>query len=157
MTEQKVFDKWKGQILNKFKITSAWQPHSTNQRYYRKVKGSKPSRHTGIDLMAPKGTPVYSISEGVVSTKYFNDKMNPDNKYGKHVVVTSDRYVFIYAHLSKFSVLDGVQVTEGTKLGEVGNTGHSLGSHLHFEVRDIKTGRDVDPNPLIGIKEKSGR
>ncbi|MGE5415312.1 MAG: M23 family metallopeptidase [Acidobacteriota bacterium] len=144
-------NRWEGKIINEFKVTSQWQPPSTTPKNYRKLVGFKPARHTGIDLKAPLGTPVYSVSSGQVSVKYIIDKGNPCSKYGKHVIVNSGKYLYLYAHLSKITVEDGALVKTGTKIGEIGSTGRSLGPHLHFEVRDRVTGLDVDPKPRMRV------
>ena len=55
--------------------------------------------------------------------------------YGNHVVIEhEDGYYTSYSHLSSVNVEVGEEVTAGEKVGEVGSTGNSTGSHLHFEV-----------------------
>ena len=59
--------------------------------------------------------------------------------YGNYVMIEHrDRLVTLYAHLEKVQVKEGQKVAKGTVLGFMGNTGVSLGAHLHFEVRGYK-------------------
>lgn len=98
----------------------------------------KPNNHTGIDIPAPKGTPILAAKSGVVSISTKN------SSYGNYVVVShSDGTSTLYAHMSARSVSEGQTVKQGQKLGEVGTTGSSTGNHLHFEIR--VNGNRVDP------------
>lgn len=94
--------------------------------------------HTGIDLGANKGTPVYATASGTIeSTKYVSG-------YGNQILVNHEYgYKTRYAHLSKVHVREGQTVRRGELIGEVGNTGRSTSSHLHYEV--IYMGQHVDP------------
>ena len=94
--------------------------------------------HEGIDFGSPIGTPVYATGNGTVT------KDNALAGYGKQVLIDHGYgYRTRYAHLSKILVTPGQQVKRGEIIGEVGNTGRSTGSHLHYEV--IYRGRHVDP------------
>lgn len=56
--------------------------------------------------------------------------------YGNYVMIKhSNNYVTVYAHLQSVSVKEGMNVTKGTSIGVMGNTGRSFGAHLHYEVR----------------------
>ncbi|WDZ85243.1 M23 family metallopeptidase [Micromonospora cathayae] len=102
--------------------------------------------HTGIDLVAPEGTPYVSIHDGTVT------KAGWFGGYGYTVIVQhADGSEAIYGHSSQLSVKEGQQVKAGDQLGLVGNTGHSYGSHLHLEVH-VK-GEPLDPVPWL---EKRG-
>jgi murein DD-endopeptidase MepM/ murein hydrolase activator NlpD len=96
--------------------------------------------HPGMDLTNPLGTPIYAIGDGVVTwTKYL------PVGYGYHVLVThADGVQSLYAHLRKISVREGQGVTKMTKVGEMGVTGRSTGSHLHLEVYQD----NIPTNPL---------
>lgn len=88
--------------------------------------------HRGIDLAAPKGTPVLSSAAGVVvDARYAGG-------YGNMVVVAHNKkFATRYAHLSKILVSVGDEVCQGDILGKVGATGNvrgKNGSHLHFEI-----------------------
>ena len=94
--------------------------------------------HTGVDLSAPKGTPVYATADGVVSRE------KGGSGYGIVVILNHGySYQTLYAHLSKKVVKPGQKVKRGELIGYVGNTGLSFGSHLHYEV--IKNGVKVNP------------
>ncbi|MFI6822361.1 M23 family metallopeptidase [Micromonospora sp. NPDC050187] len=98
--------------------------------------------HTGIDLVAPEGTPYVSIHDGTVT------KAGWFGGYGYTVIVRhADGSEAIYGHSSQLSVQEGQQVKAGDQLGLVGNTGHSYGSHLHLEVH-VK-GEPLDPVPWL--------
>jgi len=95
-------------------------------------------RHTGIDIAAPRGTPVYATADGTVSRE------DGGSGYGITVIINHGySYKTLYAHLSKKAVKPGQRVTRGQVIGYVGNTGLSFGSHLHYEV--IKSGTPVNP------------
>ena len=94
--------------------------------------------HTGVDLSAPKGTPVYATADGVVSGE------KGGSGYGIVVILNHGySYQTLYAHLSKKVVKPGQKVKRGQLIGYVGNTGLSFGTHLHYEV--IKNGVKVNP------------
>jgi murein DD-endopeptidase MepM/ murein hydrolase activator NlpD len=85
--------------------------------------------HTGEDYAAPTGTTVMAAASGTVVYAGY------DGAYGNRVVIQhDDGYYTTYNHLSQINVSVGQEVTVGDKIGEVGNTGNSFGSHLHFEV-----------------------
>ncbi|MFG2102073.1 M23 family metallopeptidase [Micromonospora echinaurantiaca] len=98
--------------------------------------------HTGVDLVAPEGTPYVAIHDGTVTTAgWFGG-------YGYTVIVQhSDGSEAIYGHSQALSVQVGQQVKAGDQLGLVGNTGHSYGSHLHLEIH-VK-GEPRDPVPYL--------
>jgi murein DD-endopeptidase MepM/ murein hydrolase activator NlpD len=99
--------------------------------------------HTGLDFAAPTGTPIKAAASGtVVSTGY-------KGAYGNQVVVNHGGGVkTTYSHLSSISVSPGQKVSTGDRLGGMGSTGNSTGSHLHFEVK--QNGKFVDPEAWLG-------
>jgi len=100
--------------------------------------------HNGIDIKAPIGTPVIATADGVVA------KAADQNKWGNLIVIKhSDGYQTWYAHLQKFNVTENQSVKKGDVIGYVGNTGASLGSHLHYEVHY----KEAQVNPINFIKE----
>ncbi len=87
-------------------------------------------KHDGLDLAAPKGTPVRSAGNGKVI--YAGVK----GGYGNTVIIQhANGTQTLYAHLSKINVQQGSNVSGSTYIGAVGSTGRSTGPHLHFEVR----------------------
>jgi murein DD-endopeptidase MepM/ murein hydrolase activator NlpD len=98
--------------------------------------------HTGIDIGAPYGAPVFSSDSGVV---VFAGVMSG---YGNAVVVDhGGGLATTYNHLSSFSVGNGSRVGRGQHIAAVGCTGYCTGTHLHFEVR--VNGNPVDPMPYL--------
>lgn len=102
------------------------------------------STHTGIDIAAPLGAPIFASNSGrvaVASDLYFS---------GKTVIIDHGWGLFtFYGHLSRILVRRGESVKKGTIIGLVGSTGRSTGPHLHWGVR-IFDGR-VDPLSLISF------
>jgi murein DD-endopeptidase MepM/ murein hydrolase activator NlpD len=94
--------------------------------------------HTGVDLQAPHGTPVYAACDGVVTraSRYFGYGICVDIQ---HLSGYSSRY----AHLSANTVHVGQRIKKGHMLGRVGMSGMSTGAHLHFEV--AKNNKVVNP------------
>jgi murein DD-endopeptidase MepM/ murein hydrolase activator NlpD len=94
--------------------------------------------HAGIDLAAPTGRPIRAAADGRVILAA------PTGGYGNYTCVAhSSSISTCYAHQSRFGAAVGDSVSQGDVIGYVGNTGHSFGAHLHFEVRI--DGRPVDP------------
>lgn len=98
--------------------------------------------HTGIDLTAQTGTPIYATGDGVVRVS----GRNPEGFAGYGVVVEIDHgfgFQTLYAHMSATKVKSGQRVKRGEQIGTVGSSGMSTGAHLHYEV--ILNGKRVDP------------
>lgn len=87
--------------------------------------------HKGIDIAGPVGTPIRAAADGVVVAAGWNS-----GGYGNLVEVKhTDGTVTRYGHNSRVSVTIGQVVRQGQQVSEMGSTGHSTGSHLHFEIR----------------------
>lgn len=97
--------------------------------------------HFGIDFAAPTGTPIYAPIAGTVS---FVGELGG---YGKLIKLNTGETDLYFGHLNEYSVIQGQQVTQGELIGFVGNTGHSTGPHLHFEVR--VNGSPINPEPWL--------
>ena len=105
--------------------------------------------HNGIDLDLETGDTVVCAFDGVV--RY---SRNNSGGYGKLVIVRHyNGLETYYAHLSKLLVFSGQKVSSGEVLGLGGNTGHSFGSHLHFEVRFYDS--SINPEELIDFKKQA--
>jgi murein DD-endopeptidase MepM/ murein hydrolase activator NlpD len=122
----------------------------TSKFGYRKdpVSGSPSQFHSGVDYKAPEGTPLVTNKPmTVVDSRY-------SPSYG-NVVTTrdADGNTYTMAHLSERSVEKGQSIPAGTTMGYTGNTGKSTGSHLHYEVTDIR-GKKIDPQ---SIDPKTGK
>jgi len=98
--------------------------------------------HAAIDLAANTGTPVRAAMAGKVAAVGYNAI------YGKYIILSHEgSYQTWYAHLNTYRTSVGKRVVLGERIGDVGNTGYSTGSHLHFAV--FKNGRAIDPLPLL--------
>lgn len=102
------------------------------------------SYHSGIDLAASTGTPVFAAGTGTIIFAGFSDW-----GYGYAIVIahTPDLWT-LYGHLSSINVGCGQTVPRGSQIGAVGSTGNSTGPHLHFEVR--VGGDPVNPVTYLG-------
>lgn len=106
--------------MSNFTITTHFGRRGVFQRF-----------HTGIDLAAPVGTPIYAARAGQVGTAGWSRY-----GYGLHVVIDhGGAQETLYAHMSRIAVRPGQWVDRGELIGYVGSTGWSTGPHLHFEVR----------------------
>lgn len=118
--------------------------------------------HTGTDIAAPQGTPVYATGNGRVTVA----ANSPIGYSGYGIVCKLDHgfgYESLYAHLSKLAVRPGQKVKRGDIVGYVGTTGASKGTHLHYEV--LVNGKhtnpvyyffiDISPEEYLEIFEKA--
>ena len=98
--------------------------------------------HTGLDFPAEQGTPILAAAGGVVVTEEYHPA------YGKMVEIDhGNDLVTRYAHASKVLIKKGDLIKRGQKIAEVGSTGRSTGSHLHFEV--LVQGVFQDPQKFL--------
>lgn len=111
--------------------------------YRNDPKGYGTRMHEGTDMAGATGTPVYATGDGVVIHAGW------DGGYGRLVRIKHDFGIETrYAHLSSLDVVVGQKVSRGDKIGGMGNTGRSTGTHLHYEVRIGGT----PVNPMTFIK-----
>lgn len=102
--------------------------------------------HTGVDLAAALGTPIYAADDGIVTHAGCGKSCR--SGYGSYIDLDhGDGLATRYGHTSKLLVAVGDQVHRGQVIALMGSTGHSTGPHLHFEVR--KNGHYVNPMPYI--------
>ncbi|HEY6323716.1 MAG TPA: M23 family metallopeptidase [Thermoanaerobaculia bacterium] len=111
--------------------------------------------HAGIDLAAPRGTPILAPADGVVT---FAGQVPLARspawwRYGNLVAVAhGDRYLTLYGHCDELKVAAGQTVRRGDPLAAVGSSGWSLSPHLHYEIRRRGASGALSPvNPLIYI------
>jgi murein DD-endopeptidase MepM/ murein hydrolase activator NlpD len=121
--------------------------------------------HNGIDIAAQYGAPVYASRDGVVIATGNQDNYCPGRGFGKFVAVSdpTDDAVLWYAHLGTIAVSSGENVSKGSQIATIGQTGLETGPHLHISVFEasgfsIKNkngcgpdadGRDVNPTPYL--------
>lgn len=111
--------------------------------YYRSTSGFGPRwgrMHEGHDWAGATGTPIHATADGVVV------HAGRQSGYGNLIKIRHDfGFETRYAHLSKIRVEVGQRVSRGERIGDMGNTGRSTGTHLHYEVR-------VGGNPVNPLK-----
>lgn len=111
--------------------------------------GGYASFHSGVDLAASAGTPIYAAADGVV--EFEND--GPGG-YGILTVIRHDNgLVTYYCHQSKRHKRQGDKVQAGDLIGEVGTTGNSTGNHLHFEIRTNYNDTHFNPDLYVPFPE----
>ncbi len=126
--------------------TTKRKPPKNKSMFIWPVKGVVTSKfgrrwgrvHNGIDIAAPKGTPIVAAADGVVMESQRNF-----HGYGNLIIIDHGDFVTVYAHCQKLIATKGQRVRKGQKIATVGDTGRATGSHLHFEIR-YKT-KPVDP------------
>lgn len=110
--------------------------------YRRDPKGAGTRMHSGTDFAAASGTPIYATADGVVTVAGW------EGGYGRHVEVRHEFGVTTtYSHLSQIRVSVGQRVSRGERIGDMGSSGRSTGTHLHYEVH--VGGRPVNPMNFI--------
>jgi murein DD-endopeptidase MepM/ murein hydrolase activator NlpD len=101
-------------------VTSWYGPRMEHGRFF----------HTGTDIGLPTGAPVYATSWGTVQETGFTERNGNYIKIA-HLPGIESRYL----HLDSVNVTRGQKLSPQNRIGIVGNTGLSTGSHLHFEIR----------------------
>ena len=106
--------------------------------YLRPLTGGIKSQgvhgYNGVDLAAPRGTPILASAAGEV---IIAKGSGWNGGYGSYIVVQHPNgSQTLYAHASSVAISAGASVTQGQVIGYVGSTGKSTGSHLHFEIRN---------------------
>jgi murein DD-endopeptidase MepM/ murein hydrolase activator NlpD len=100
--------------------------------------------HTGIDLAAPEGTQYHAVARGkVILARYYGG-------YGNCIIIDHGGGISsVYGHSVRLKVKEGDIVEAGQYIGDVGNTGHSFGAHLHLEIRI----NNVPVEPIAWLRE----
>ena len=132
---------------NKYRVTSP---------YGQRVLNGVNQWHNGIDLVGEGSTAVCSVCDGkVVSSTMITDKSNRTWEWGNYVCVEADGKRIYYCHLASRAVKVGDTVKKGQRIGIMGNTGYSFGTHLHFEVR--VNNKAINAADFLGIPNKAGK
>jgi len=122
-----------------------WPTRGWLSSYFGKRKSPFTGRtvmHEGLDIAANTGTPVVATADGIVA------RVEYSSAYGNTVVVDHGYgYQTLYAHNSRNLVKVGQRVKRGERIAQVGNTGVSTGSHLHYEVH--LNGVPINPRPFL--------
>ncbi len=109
----------------------------------------KPDFHTGIDIGAPLGTPIYAAAAGVV------ERTGKSSSLGSYLMLRhGSSTVTTYSHCSRILVKEGEAVACGQTIAQVGSTGVSTGPHLHFEC--IVDGTLTDPAWILELPLPAG-
>lgn len=132
--------------LNLYRIAAQKLPFAFPVRgTYRSTSGFGPRwgrMHEGHDWAGPTGTPIHATADGVVTFA------GRQGGYGNLVKIRHDfGYETRYAHLSRIRVTNGQRVSLGDRIGDMGNTGRSTGTHLHYEIR--RSGSAINPMRFI--------
>jgi murein DD-endopeptidase MepM/ murein hydrolase activator NlpD len=110
--------------------------------YRRDPKNGGSRMHNGTDMAGAYGTPIFATADGVVKEAGW------DSGFGRKVTIRHDFGVeTVYAHLSGIDVTVGQRVSRGDRIGDMGNSGRSTGTHLHYEVH--LNGTPVNPMTFI--------
>lgn len=121
--------------------------------YHKKGNKWAAGHHTGVDIVSTNKR-VYGTCDGKVYRSGF------DKSYGNFVVVrnTSDDTFHWFCHLQTIFVKQGQNVSRGTVIGIMGNTGNSTGTHLHFEIRKHTNtyNHTNDPCQYMGTPNRTG-
>jgi len=103
-------------------------------------KGRGRAMHAGLDIAGPRGTAIFTTADGIVTFA------GRQHGYG---IMVKIRHAFgfetVYAHLSRARVKVGQRVSRGDRIADMGSTGRSTGTHLHYEIR-------IDNEPVNPIK-----
>jgi murein DD-endopeptidase MepM/ murein hydrolase activator NlpD len=124
--------------------TVVWPVQGAVTGWYGEPRGR--SRHPGTDIDGETGDPVLAAAAGTVA--WAGPAPAGYGGYGVLVIVDhGDGVQSLYAHLSAVAAVVGQVVAPGDRIGSMGSTGHSTGSHLHFEVR--RHGAATDPADFL--------
>ena len=126
---------WYWPLPNRYKISSLFGSRVDP------INGRR-DNHTGTDIPAPSGTPIYAAQDGVVTTVNRNKN---SSSYGYYCIINhGNGYATLYAHQCQVPIVnEGETVRKGQVIGYVGTTGRSTGNHLHFELRINGVRNDV--------------
>lgn len=136
--------------LNLYRIALEQVPFSMPVRdSFRYTSGFGPRwgrMHEGVDMAAPPGTPIYATADGVVTFAGWQ------SGYGRIIKVQHEFGIETrYPHLNAIRVEVGQRVSRGERIGDMGSSGRSTGSHLHYEIR--VNGEAINPMIYLGAAD----
>ncbi len=115
-----------------------------SSNYGGRTMGGRAENHSGLDMSAPTGTPIYATGPGVVT------KSGWGTGYGQYVEINhGNGYITRYAHASRLIARVGERVGAGEHIANVGCTGRCTGPHLHYEV--VKDGQRKNPSTYLAM------
>lgn len=115
-----------------------------SSNYGGRVMGGRAENHSGLDMSAPSGTPIYATGPGIVT------KSGWGTGYGQYVEINhGNGYLTRYAHASRLVARVGDRVKAGEHIANVGCTGRCTGPHLHYEV--VKDGQRKNPSTYLAM------
>ena len=115
-----------------------------SSNYGGRTMGGRAENHSGLDMSAPTGTPIYATGPGVVT------KSGWGTGYGQYVEINhGNGYITRYAHASRLIARVGERVSAGEHIANVGCTGRCTGPHLHYEV--VKDGQRKNPSTYLAM------
>jgi murein DD-endopeptidase MepM/ murein hydrolase activator NlpD len=136
---------WSSPIKGLKSVTSGfgWRTWSDGRR----------ENHKGIDFGCINHvTPIHAASDGKVVHSGFHKNKNGAAGYGNLVILKhGDNLYSGYAHLSETNVRNGESIKSGQKIGVCGSTGNSTGAHLHFEIKESKWSKHLNPKSFLGL------
>ncbi|MDP3957101.1 MAG: M23 family metallopeptidase [bacterium] len=128
----------------RFRLPLVGSPAVTDVYGYSRQTGSVNLSHNGTDFRAPLGTPVYAMNSGKVVFA------NSFRNYGNTVIIDHGLGLMtMYMHLSEIDIKLNDSVKKGDPIAQSGNTGYSLGPHLHLSVR--MGGFSIDPQKFLEL------
>ena len=123
-------------------------PGSVSSRYGHRTDPLNGRRgfHEGVDFRGRSGDPIQATADGIVTKAFWN------GGYGRYIEIShGNGYVTKFAHMKKMLVKRGDKVSRGQIIGQVGNSGRSTGSHLHYEI--LYNGKPVNPSKFMHAKK----
>ena len=110
---------------------------------FNRIRSKGRRKHFGIDIVAPKGTPIHAVLDGIV--EIVSNGGNGFRGYGRTIIINHSGELWtLYSHCATLNVRVGQKVKQGDTIATVGSTGRATTNHLHFEVRNAK-GTPLDP------------
>ena len=118
----------------------------------QRILNGKPRRpHNGMDIAAPKGTPVFASADGIVALAHENMFFS-----GKTLMIDHGHgLTSVYIHMNTITVKSGTRIRQGEQIGTIGMTGRTTGPHLHWGINLFKM--PLDPKLLVIGEKKISR
>jgi len=124
------FRSWSADITTQLPLQRPVAGEQSSAFGLRRIFNGKPRKpHSGLDIAAPRGTPVLAPTDGIVVNigEYFFNGNSVFIEHGQGLVT-------MYCHLDTIGVQEGQQIRRGERIGTVGSTGRVTGPHLHWSV-----------------------